>query len=128
MKFKKVLAIAACASMLVGCGGNATKSTSNGTVKAPKFGFIGPLTGDASQYGTAAHSLPVRIYLLVCESAYTRGVGMPCKGRLVQIEAHHKANSILRNVLCHRNCGNYAYSIKRDRRSNLQKQGSGILY
>ncbi|MEE3308193.1 ABC transporter substrate-binding protein [Sharpea azabuensis] len=53
MKFKKVLAIAACASMLVGCGGNATKSTSNGTVKAPKFGFIGPLTGDASQYGTA---------------------------------------------------------------------------
>jgi branched-chain amino acid transport system substrate-binding protein len=55
MKFKKLVAAAACAAMLVGCssGNGSTGSTANGTVKAPKFGFIGPLTGDASQYGTA---------------------------------------------------------------------------
>lgn len=53
MKFKNLLTCVAVASMMVGCSNSGTKSSANGTVKAPKFGFIGPLTGDASQYGTA---------------------------------------------------------------------------
>lgn len=58
MKLKNVLSCVAVAAMLVGCGnsGTSSSSSSNGTVKAPKFGFIGPLTGDASQYGTAVRN------------------------------------------------------------------------
>ena len=37
-------------TMLVGCS-NGNSSTTD--IKAPKFGFIGPLSGEASQYGTA---------------------------------------------------------------------------
>lgn len=51
MKLKRLFATVAAASMLVACGGGDTKSTKD--VKDAKFGFIGPLTGDASQYGTA---------------------------------------------------------------------------
>ncbi|WP_281679311.1 ABC transporter substrate-binding protein [Eggerthia catenaformis] len=52
MKFKKMAVAVMSAAMLAGCG-NASTNSGTGDIKAPKFGFIGPLTGDASQYGTA---------------------------------------------------------------------------
>ncbi len=62
MKFKKVFAAFAAAAMLAGCG-----SSSKGTtdIKKVKLGFIGPLTGAASQYGTAvknAMTLAIKDY------------------------------------------------------------------
>lgn len=50
MRFKKLCALTAVAAMLVGCSSTSQSKTS---IKNPIFGFIGPLTGDASQYGTA---------------------------------------------------------------------------
>ena len=50
MKFKTIVTAGAVAAMLVGCS-NGKSSTTD--IKAPKFGFIGPLSGEASQYGTA---------------------------------------------------------------------------
>ena len=50
MKFKTIVTAGAVAAMLVGCSnGNSTTTD----IKAPKFGFIGPLSGEASQYGSA---------------------------------------------------------------------------
>jgi len=54
MKMKKAIAIFACAAMLAGCGGTSTSSSgSSEDLSSPKFAFIGPLSGAASQYGTA---------------------------------------------------------------------------
>ncbi len=50
MKFKRLLAAGMAAMMLAGCGGGTSASSD---IKSPKFGFIGPLTGPNSQYGTA---------------------------------------------------------------------------
>ena len=50
MKFKTIVTAGAVAAMLVGCS-NGNSATTD--IKAPKFGFIGPLSGEASQYGTA---------------------------------------------------------------------------
>lgn len=52
MKFKTIVTAGAVAAMLVGCS-NGNSSTTD--IKAPKFGFIGPLSGEASQYGTAVN-------------------------------------------------------------------------
>ena len=50
MKFKTIVTAGAVAAMLVGCS-NGNSATTD--IKAPKFGFIGPLSGEASQYGSA---------------------------------------------------------------------------
>lgn len=50
-KFKKIVATLSVASMLVACGGAGGGTSTN--VSEAKLGFIGPLSGDASQYGTA---------------------------------------------------------------------------
>lgn len=50
MNFKTIVTAGAVAAMLVGCSNGNSSSTD---IKAPKFGFIGPLSGEASQYGTA---------------------------------------------------------------------------
>ena len=50
-RFKKIVATLSVASMLVACGGGGGNSATK--VSEAKLGFIGPLSGDASQYGTA---------------------------------------------------------------------------
>ena len=50
MKLKTIVTAGAVAAMLVGCS-NGNSSTTD--IKAPKFGFIGHLSGEASQYGKA---------------------------------------------------------------------------
>ena len=50
-RFKKIVATLSVASMLVACGGGGENSATK--VSEAKLGFIGPLSGDASQYGTA---------------------------------------------------------------------------
>lgn len=51
LKVKRIIATLSVASMLVACGGGG--GTSSTKVSEAKLGFIGPLSGDASQYGTA---------------------------------------------------------------------------
>lgn len=51
LRFKKIVATLSVASMLVACGGGGGNSATK--VSEAKLGFIGPLSGDASQYGTA---------------------------------------------------------------------------
>lgn len=50
-KIKKVIATLSVASILVACGGAGDSASTK--VSEAKLGFIGPLSGDASQYGTA---------------------------------------------------------------------------
>ena len=50
-KFKKVIATLSVASILVACGGGGGSATTD--ISEAKLGFIGPLSGDASQYGIA---------------------------------------------------------------------------
>lgn len=52
MKLKKIIATVSVASMLVACGGGAGNSATT-NIDEVKLGFIGPLSGDASQYGIA---------------------------------------------------------------------------
>ena len=54
MKFKKLLATVAAASMLVACGGGGSGTSTKNELKdgdTVKLGFVGPLTGGVSSYG-----------------------------------------------------------------------------
>lgn len=54
MKFKKLFATVAAASMLVACGGGGTGTSTGTQLKegdTVKLGFVGPLTGGVSSYG-----------------------------------------------------------------------------
>ena len=50
MKLKTIVTAGAVAAMLVGCS-NGNSCTTD--IIAPKFGFLGPLSGEGSQYGSA---------------------------------------------------------------------------
>ncbi len=83
MKFKKLLATVAAASMLVACGGGGNTGTSTGNAlkegDTVKIGFVGPLTGGVSSYG-----IPVANTIAMAVEDYNNSADSKYKIELVK--------------------------------------------